>query len=165
MSNEPTGRRITVVRHADALMRPSFEGRDRERPLTELGRQQAEALGELLATRRLAGIVSSPAVRCLETVDPLVRRTGARLETDDALAESSSGEGAFRSILDAARRLDEGEVIAATHGPVFERLFDEVATLRVFGWSGAVAKSGRLELVVENDEVTELSVFPAPVVQ
>jgi glucosyl-3-phosphoglycerate phosphatase len=45
-------------------------------PLTELGRQQAEAAAEALAGERITRILCSPYTRALQTAAPLARRLG-----------------------------------------------------------------------------------------
>jgi len=63
-----------LVRHAKAGSRSAWSGPDDLRPLTKTGRRQADALGDLLAERRVTRVVSSPSVRCRQTVEPLETR-------------------------------------------------------------------------------------------
>jgi phosphohistidine phosphatase SixA len=76
-----------VVRHAHAGRRSDYRGDDRERPLSARGRAQAETLVELLRDYRPTAILSSPFVRCVETVRPLADALGLRVESTDDLAE------------------------------------------------------------------------------
>ncbi len=62
---------ILLIRHARAGDRDRWTGDDRLRPLDDKGRRQAEALVELLAGYEIDRIVSSPADRCIQTVEPL----------------------------------------------------------------------------------------------
>jgi 8-oxo-dGTP diphosphatase len=62
---------LLLVRHAWAGDRDEWEGPDSERPLDERGRAQARDLVALLQAYRIVEIHTSPARRCLETVEPL----------------------------------------------------------------------------------------------
>jgi 8-oxo-dGTP diphosphatase len=107
---------VVLLRHAHAGDREAWSGDDRLRPLDERGREQALAFRDLLADRRIARIVSSPYVRCVETVEPLAAALGLPVETDDRL-----GEGASRpDALSLLSELDDG--LACTHGDVIEGL-------------------------------------------
>lgn len=81
---------IEVVRHGVAAARDDWWGRpDRERPLSTVGRAQAEALGkELVEGHPLTGLWSSPATRCTETLMPLSAATGLEAIEEEALAEA-----------------------------------------------------------------------------
>jgi 8-oxo-(d)GTP phosphatase len=74
-----------LVRHGSAGDPAEWEGDDRERPLDERGRRQAEALVEALEGFDIERIVSSPYLRCVQTVEPLARARGLELELDEAL--------------------------------------------------------------------------------
>ena len=92
MSPSPSAPRTSVelVRHAHAASRDQWWGRpDRDRPLTTKGRDQAKALGELLEDiGEVAGIWSSPTVRCVDTMVPLAGAVGREVEEADTLAEA-----------------------------------------------------------------------------
>lgn len=99
-----------LVRHASAGERSEWEGDDRLRPLDKKGRKQAAALVELLRPLDIRRLVSSPYVRCVETLAPLAAELGLEVEHDDRLAE-----GAGRA---AQELLQEDGVVACTHGDV-----------------------------------------------
>ena len=80
---------IYLVRHAKAASRREWTGDDRDRPLTESGTAQANALVERLGRVRPARLVSSPFVRCVQTLEPLAQRIGLPVETEDALGEGA----------------------------------------------------------------------------
>jgi 8-oxo-dGTP diphosphatase len=80
---------LYLVRHAHAASRRNWIGDDRDRPLVKSGTMQADALGERLGRVRPARLVSSPFVRCIQTLEPLARRTDLPVETEDALGEGA----------------------------------------------------------------------------
>jgi 8-oxo-dGTP diphosphatase len=103
-----------LIRHASAGDRDDWDGDDRLRPLDARGRRQAAALVELLGPLELRRVVSSPYVRCVETLEPLAATLGLSVEQDQRLAE-----GAGRAALELL--LEDGSV-ACTHGDVVEEL-------------------------------------------
>jgi 2,3-bisphosphoglycerate-dependent phosphoglycerate mutase len=60
---------LLLVRHGDALWSP-----DEMRPLSPLGRGQAESVAETLAPMKPTAIYSSPWTRARQTVEPLAAR-------------------------------------------------------------------------------------------
>jgi 8-oxo-dGTP diphosphatase len=80
---------ILLIRHAIAKDREDWSGDDALRPLTARGRRQAEAISEKFGSLKLAEIRSSPAVRCVGTVEPLARRAEVKITLDDGLREGS----------------------------------------------------------------------------
>jgi 8-oxo-dGTP diphosphatase len=111
---------ICLVRHAKALNRRTWADADALRPLSKAGRRQAEALPAHLGDGTLSRLVSSPHVRCRQTLEPLADATGTPIE----LAEGASGRGALELVLALAT---DGSVAACTHGDV---LLDALAELR-----------------------------------
>jgi len=76
---------LLVVRHADAGDKRSWTGPDRLRPLSPSGRRQAEGLLVRLEDYPVDRILSSPTLRCYQTVEPLARDRMLRIETVPAL--------------------------------------------------------------------------------
>ncbi len=104
---------VLLIRHAHAGSRKDWHGRDEERPLSPRGRRQAQALIELVKPWPPARILSSPATRCIQTVEPLAREFGWRIEVMDALAE-----GADSKAVELVRSLAGKRVALCTHGDV-----------------------------------------------
>jgi 8-oxo-(d)GTP phosphatase len=110
--------RLLLVRHARAGRR-GLGPEDLERPLDVRGEAQAEALPALLAPH-LDGVVtvrSSPAVRCVATVEPLARSLGTELVVDGALVEGSDA----RLLLPRLATL-AGTEVWSSHGDVIPEL-------------------------------------------
>ena len=78
-------RTLILLRHAAAGDRATWAGADRLRPLDERGRAQAERLVPLLADLRPEVIVTSPYVRCVQTVAPLAVALGLDVTEDERL--------------------------------------------------------------------------------
>ena len=106
-----------LVRHASAGDRHDWVGDDRLRPLDARGRRQAAALVARLGSIDVRRVVSSPYVRCVETVEPLAAALGLAVESDHRLSE-----GAGRAALEL---LSEDGVVACTHGDVVEEVLGQ----------------------------------------
>jgi 8-oxo-dGTP diphosphatase len=82
---------LLLIRHARAGDSSEWEGDDRKRPLDKRGRRQAEALVEALASFTVTRVLSSPADRCVQTVEPLAAARGLDIEVRDELGEERQG--------------------------------------------------------------------------
>jgi probable phosphoglycerate mutase len=99
--------RIVLVRHGhvEGIDPPRFRGR-MELPLTEIGRQQAEA-----TTKRVVqhwtpvAIYSSPMQRCLETAAPIAAATGLQITPIEDLHDLHYGDWQWKTF-EQAKALD-----------------------------------------------------------
>ena len=85
---------LLLVRHAHAGRRSAHEGDDRLRPLSKRGVAQAIALVPVLSGYRPQRILSSPSVRCRETVRPTADSLSVPVEALEELAEGHAAETA-----------------------------------------------------------------------
>jgi broad specificity phosphatase PhoE len=106
---------VVLLRHASAGDRGEWKDDDQLRPLDDRGRRQALALRSL-ADRRVTRIVSSPYVRCVETVEPLAATLGLPIDVDERLAEGADPDDALALLAE----VDGG--VACTHGDVIDAL-------------------------------------------
>jgi len=110
--------RIAVVRHGHAEPKQSWTGNDVDRPLIARGRRQAETLARNLAKQKPTRIVSSPSLRCLQTVQPLGRKRGRDVEVLSWLAPDA-GPMAREGIVGLARTEPSSAfVVVCTHREV-----------------------------------------------
>lgn len=117
-----------LVRHAAALDRRAWAEPDELRPLSSAGRRQAEALPGHLAGTALSRLVSSPLVRCVQTLEPLAEALGAPIELADELVEGAPGSGALDLMLTLTT---DGPVAACTHGDVLLEALGELSAAGV----------------------------------
>jgi phosphohistidine phosphatase SixA len=110
-------RRLTILRHAYALHKREWTRPDLQRPLNDLGHRQAIALVALLG-RRVTRIISSPAVRCIQTVTPMADAVAIEVELWPDLGPSGSGKHVSAFFADATF---DGAVLC-THGELLEPL-------------------------------------------
>jgi 8-oxo-dGTP diphosphatase len=105
---------VYLLRHAKAGERMTWEGDDRMRPLTRSGRCQAEALVAMYRNAKFEHLVTSPYVRCIETLVPLACARTQSIEVSDALAEGAALDDAWSLVEKFA---GHGAVLC-THGDV-----------------------------------------------
>jgi len=118
---------LVLVRHAHAVARGDWRGADPKRPLDPLGRERAAQLRGVLAAYGVTRIVSSPSVRCLDTVKPFAVAAGVRLRTRRSLSEEGFEAAPDRAHRHLARLLERGEpALLCTHGPVLPPLLDDL---------------------------------------
>ncbi len=81
---------LYLVRHAHAGSRREWDGPDAARPLSPKGRRRAVEIGELLAESGVERVLSSPLVRCVETMEPLATLLDVEVERSEPLREGAS---------------------------------------------------------------------------
>jgi phosphohistidine phosphatase SixA len=113
---------VYLVRHAHAGSKRGWAGPDRARPLSAGGRRQAIGLVARLRDFPVKRILTSPADRCRQTVEPLAGERGLPVEPVDALAVEGSAEGVLELLRDDAL---DGAVLC-THGEVIARVFEHL---------------------------------------
>lgn len=108
--------RAIIVRHACAGRKGAWPD-DAERPLDRGGWREAESLAGLLLEHAPRRLISSPAVRCTETLEPLSMLTGLPIERCAALGVD--GRAALRH---AAMHPLAGGAVLCTHGELMRPL-------------------------------------------
>jgi 8-oxo-dGTP diphosphatase len=155
---------LYLVRHAKAGSRSTWDGDDFDRPLTSSGWNQAKGLAETLGEVVVTRLLSSPYLRCTQTLEPLRDRFGLAIEVTQVLAE---GMGAFEDVLSLLESIDDGAVLCS-HGDVIP---EAVQALERRGMSIEGAADWRkgvtwvLERSVDGDGVvrfTRATVWPPP---
>ncbi len=81
--------RLILVRHAQSA--PSRDLPERDWPLSDLGRRQAEALAPALAELGVEALASSPYARAIDTLRPFADATGLPIQVDEDLRERALG--------------------------------------------------------------------------
>jgi len=111
---------LYLVRHAKAGDRNAWTEDDRLRPLSGRGQRQAHQLVELLADAKFDRILSSPYVRCMQTVVPIAGERGLPVEPVDALAEP----GNLREGLVLLRKHATSGALLCMHGDLMPMLLE-----------------------------------------
>jgi 8-oxo-dGTP diphosphatase len=114
---------VFLVRHAFAGDRAHGNGPDDRRPLSEEGRLQAEALAEASADQPFAHLLSSPSLRCIQTLAPSAEARGLQIEARDELAEGRPLDYIEKVVLEAAAA---GPAVVCVHGDGMQHLVGEL---------------------------------------
>jgi 8-oxo-dGTP diphosphatase len=114
---------LLLLRHATAgHRRPGVEeDEDRLRPLDERGRRQADAFPALYEDFGVERLVTSPYVRCRQSVEPLARVLGLPIEERSELAEGAREAEVWALVAELA----DGTAVLCTHGDILGVLLGE----------------------------------------
>ncbi|MDQ1536080.1 MAG: 8-oxo-(d)GTP phosphatase [Actinomycetota bacterium] len=119
---------LVIVRHAKSRSRSAWPDADPLRPLTPRGHRRAEALVPLLAAYGVTRVVTSPSVRCLDTVLPYAVAAGQQARLKPGLSEEGFAEQPDRAPYHLTRLLERGSAtVVCTHGPVLPVLLERLA--------------------------------------
>ena len=150
---------LYLVRHAEAGDRERWDGPDELRPLTPEGMDHADTLVTRFAGIGLARLVSSPLLRCIQTLEPLAADRDLPIEPAEDLAEGTPPERALALIAGLA----DAPAALCSHGDVIE---STILALLAAGTphDGMVgfAKGSVWELHTERGAVVRLRYLPPP---
>ena len=110
------------MRHAHAGKKAQWHGPDLARPLSPQGRKEARGLVRRLRDYPVRRLLTSPAERCRQTVEPLAARLKLPVEADPALGVDASAAG----VLELATSPALHQAVLCTHGEVIGKVFDEL---------------------------------------
>jgi 8-oxo-(d)GTP phosphatase len=110
---------VILVRHGAAGEREDWDGDDRLRPLDARGRAQAQALVGALEGYEITRVVSSPFLRCVQTVEPVAVARGLSVELCAELHEARQADDGAALV----RSLAGEPVLACVHGGLAEAAF------------------------------------------
>jgi phosphohistidine phosphatase SixA len=113
---------VYLVRHAHAGDKAAWNGADLGRPLSAAGRAQAAGLVARLGDYPVGRILSSPAERCRQTVEPLARHRGLTVEPTDLLGVAAAADGVLALLGDPALR----HSVLCTHGELIGQVFERL---------------------------------------
>ena len=113
---------VYLLRHARAGRRSAWKGDDDLRPLTKVGRRQAAGIVDDVATARVTRIVSSPYVRCRQSVEPIAQRLRLPVDLADGLAEGAD----LHEVLRVLEKVSDTTAVLCTHGDVIELVLDHL---------------------------------------
>lgn len=149
---------VYVVRHAKAGSRHGWRDDDFLRPLSKAGRAQAKALTKWLAPEPLTRVISSPYVRCVQTVEPLAKPKDLPVEVADELTEGA----AFSQSLRLVEKVAQETAVLCTHGDVIGNLLGHLDRLRVLHDEPMMPKGSTWVLDFDNGDITAARYVPPP---
>lgn len=114
---------FVVLRHSKAVPRKSWHGNDLSRPLSRAGHDHAYRLEAPLAALGIRRVVSSDAVRCVDTVRPYAAAHRVTIELEPQLSEegfAAAGPRAIAKVVDDL--VGDGPATVCSHRPVLPHL-------------------------------------------
>lgn len=152
---------LLVVRHGKAGSRRDWDGSDEARPLSRAGCDQADALVNRLDGYPIERVLASPAVRCIQTVEPLARARELPVESRQEI-----GEGHALLATRLVRALAEAEqpTVLCTHGDVIPAILMWLAEEVGLPLPAEVrwAKGSTWALKVTAGQITTATYLPPP---
>ena len=149
---------LYLVRHAKAGSRSDWSGADHQRPLTKKGVAQAVVLADRLAPLAPPRLLSSPYLRCRQTLGPLASKLTVEIESTELLTEGA----AYEPVLELLATFPDSTVLCS-HGDLIP---DVVAALhrRHVPVHGPVqwGKGATWVIDREGDQIVRLEAWPPP---
>jgi len=117
-----------ALRHAKAVSRSDWDMTDAARTLTDRGKKQAKAIVAPLRAFGVRKIVTSDAVRCVQTVTPLGKALDRKIVQTELISQDAWEDGSsdVRAIVGKRVRSRKPAVICS-HGPVLPDILAELA--------------------------------------
>ena len=116
-----------LLRHAKAVTREEWQGDDDDRPLDSLGQNQANRLLAIYQVYNIEQIHTSDAVRCYDTVNPIVKGLGIKFEVTGKLGESTykkDKEKAFEYAKDLIK--EDARILLCSHNPILPKMLNKL---------------------------------------
>jgi 8-oxo-dGTP diphosphatase len=137
---------LVLIRHAEAVKRKDWDGKDTNRPLTEVGHATAERLVEVLAAVGVNRIRSSDAERCISTITPYAAEIGRQIHLHPEISERGYASDPYALEGMAEHSWKPGKItVVCSHRPVLPAL-SKVLGLKVGKFSpGAFLIAHQLE--------------------
>ena len=110
------------------------------RPLSQAGRIQAEALAEHLLDDTPRRLLSSPALRCQQTLEPLALALGLPVEVDDRLGDGEALSG----VTELIRDVGDAQAVICTHSASIRDLLELLELGDELEATGPVCRKGSL---------------------
>ena len=119
---------LIALRHAKAVPPASWDGPDSTRPLLHRGIEQSKSIAPAVAAYRPQRLISSPATRCLTTVDPLAELTDLPIKTVTGISQDAYEDGSSTVLKVVRRQLGKARtVVLCSHGPVLPDIIEAAA--------------------------------------
>ncbi|TQL34436.1 8-oxo-dGTP diphosphatase [Barrientosiimonas humi] len=145
---------LLVVRHAQSMPRSQWSGEDGLRPLDPDGLARARALVPLLQTYGLDRLVSSPSVRCVDTVSPFAESAQVRVRTKKGLSEEGYEARPEKAVRHTDSALQRGVAAAlCTHRPLLPDVLGHLAERAVAGSAARRTLSALATAGIDKGEV------------
>ena len=156
---------LIMLRHAKALAREEWQGEDEDRPLEQLGQQQARRMLSLYQVYGLTQIHTSDAVRCHDTVEQMAHALKISLTITNKVSEYTWKKNKEKAIDYAKDLIKVNEpVILCSHNPVLPRMMEKLTKKIDFDYPSNKLEPGESWILHHNKkEVLQIDRLEAPV--
>lgn len=117
---------VYLVRHAHAGSRNS-DIHDRYRQLSDKGWRRATAITDLLADVEVDAVLSSPATRCVQTVQGVADRHGLDVAEHEDLWEDADTRDVMRVLEQAVGGRQSRTIVVCSHGNLIPVIVEQLA--------------------------------------
>jgi len=156
---------LIMLRHAKALAREEWQGEDEDRPLEQLGQQQARRMLSLYQVYGLTQIHTSDAVRCHDTVEQMAHALNIPLTITNKVSEYTWKKSKEKAIDYAKELIKENEpIILCSHNPVLPRMMEKLTKKIDFDYPDNKLQPGEAWILHHNKkDVLQIDRLEAPV--
>ena len=156
---------LIMLRHAKALAREEWQGEDEDRPLEQLGQQQARRMLSLYQVYGLTQIHTSDAVRCHDTVEQMAHALKISLTITNKVSEYTWKKNKEKAIDYAKDLIKVNEpVILCSHNPVLPRMMEKLTKKIDFDYPSNKLEPGESWILHHNGKkVVQIDRLEAPV--
>ncbi|GAB3582022.1 NUDIX hydrolase [Calidifontibacter terrae] len=145
---------LLIVRHADAVARSEWDCDDRTRPLSQAGATRAEEVAGLLAAYAPTRLITSPAVRCTDTIGPYAAAAGIAPSLKFAISEEGFAQDPRKVVRRMAKVFEAAEpTVLCSHRPLLPTMLLQAAGHAVPGSLSATTLQGLAASGLEKGEV------------
>ena len=118
---------VVILRHASAGDPSAWNGLDDDRPLDDVGREQAAAMAELLDLYAISAVVSADVRRCLATVKPFADTASLTIDEEPLLSESGFSQSPAVTMQRVGQLVASGvATVACSQGTVIPAIVTEL---------------------------------------
>lgn len=152
---------LYVVRHAKAGERRLWTEDDIHRPLSKKGWKQADLIADRLAKVSPPRLLSSPYVRCIQTLEPLGKMIDTKVQVEQCLSEDEP----FEPVLELLREIPAHSVLA-THGDIIPATMDALVRRGMSMKTPPDWRKAAVWVLRRNrkGDIVDATVWPPPVV-
>jgi 8-oxo-dGTP diphosphatase len=156
---------LIMLRHAKALAREEWQSEDDDRPLEQLGQQQARRMLSLYQVYGLTQIHTSDAVRCHDTVEQMAHALDIPLTITNKVSEYTWKKNKEKAIDYAKDLIKINEpIILCSHNPVLPRMMEKLTKKIDFDYPSNKLEPGEAWILHhDKKEVLQIDRLEAPV--
>ena len=155
---------LIMLRHGKALAREEWLGGDEDRPLDQRGSLQAKRMISIYQAFNIEKVITSDAIRCYDTVEPLTKALDLKLKVEKDISEQSWKRDKELAIEFAKEIIkDERTILVCSHNPVLPRMLEKLTKKIDFDYLDNKLQPGEAWIIHhKKKEVLQIDRLEAP---